>query len=69
MREQPRSDGVVFTAVEGHDLIVVVTYKQLGSRWLMCVASQWDPNGLPAFDKTRAMLEAICDSIRGSSLP
>jgi len=64
VREQQRPDGIAFTAIDGNREIRVITYRQFGTRWLRCVASQHDPDGVAAFDKARTMLETICESVR-----
>ena len=65
VREDARPDGWSVTYAEPDKTrIEAVTYRQVGSgpKYLKCKAVQASEKPLPSYAKTRAMLEAICDS-------
>lgn len=67
VRESARPDGWAVTYAEPDKTrIEAVTYRQVGSgpKYLKCKAVQASEKPLPSYDKTRAMLEAICESIK-----
>jgi hypothetical protein len=63
-RAEARPDGwAVTSALPDKTSIEAVTYRQAGERFIICKASQRGGAALPSYDKTRTMLEGICDSI------
>lgn len=64
VRADSRPDGYALTTAEADKSHVeVIVYKQAGDQYIKCKALQSAEGALPKYDKTRAMLEAICDSV------
>ena len=65
VRKETRPDGYAITdAPAGKKRIEVTTFKRIaGEKAINCTAVQINEDELPSYDKTRAMLEKICDSI------
>jgi hypothetical protein len=65
VRKETRPDGFAITdAPAGKKRIEATTFKRIGDeKAIDCTAVQVDDDELPSYDKTRAMLEKICDSI------
>lgn len=68
LRAEQRPDGwaVTVASADKHHL-EASTLKKIGSAIVHCTAVQGSEGELPNYDKTRAMLEAICDSVKGSA--
>jgi hypothetical protein len=65
IRKDQRPDGWALTdANPDKHRIEASTLKRLGDKIIKCTAVQVGDGALPSYDKTRAMLEAICDSVR-----
>jgi hypothetical protein len=64
VRAEQRPDGFALTTIEpDKSHVEVITYKQAGDQYIKCKALQTAEGALPKFDKTREMLEAICESV------
>jgi len=65
VRKDQRPDGWAFTdAPADKHRIEAGTLKSVGGKIVKCTAVQVMEGELPSYDKTKAMLEAICDSIK-----
>jgi hypothetical protein len=65
VREEQRPDGWAVTYAEPDKTrIEAIVYRAAGDQYIKCKAVQASDRGLPDYDKTRAMLEAICDSAK-----
>jgi hypothetical protein len=65
VREEQRPDGWAVTYAEPDKTrIEAIVYRAAGDTYIKCKAVQASDRGLADHDKTRAMLEAICDSAR-----
>lgn len=67
VREQTRPDSWALTMAEpDKKRIEAITYKQANDDvFIKCKAVQWTEHGtLPSYDKTRLMLETVCDSLK-----
>ena len=64
VRKETRADGFAITdAPKNKHRIEAITYKRIGDKAFQCTAVQVGDGEVPSFEKTRAMLEKICDSI------
>ena len=64
-RKEQRADGWALTVVEpDRSNIGVVRLAVIGGKVVKCAAAQISRGELPSYDKTKAMLEAICDSMK-----
>ena len=65
VRKDQRPDGWAFTdAPADKHRIEVSVLKSMGGKIVKCTAVQVMEDELPSYDKTKAMLEAICDSLK-----
>ena len=66
VRSQKRPDGGwAFTdAAPDRHRIEASTFVKVGAKVVTCSATQVTEGELPSYEKTKAMLEAICDSVK-----
>jgi hypothetical protein len=66
VREEQRPDGFAFTDADpDKSHLDAITFRRAaGDKVIKCNAAQVAEGALPSYDKTRAMLEAICDSVK-----
>ncbi|MBA3463264.1 MAG: hypothetical protein H0T46_25125 [Deltaproteobacteria bacterium] len=65
VRKEKRPDGWALTDASPDKRIVEASrWVQIGDKVVKCTAAQVGDGELPSYDKTKAMLEAICDSVK-----
>jgi hypothetical protein len=65
IRKDKRPDGWALTDADpDKHRIEAATLKTVGTNMIECSATQVTEGELPSYDKTKAMLEAICDSVK-----
>jgi hypothetical protein len=64
VRTQQRADGWSVTLTRAKDRIEASSYTKIGDKIVKCTAVQNGDGDIDNFDKTKTMLEAVCDSIK-----
>lgn len=64
VRTKQRPDGWSVTLTHAKDRIEASSYTQIGDKIVKCTAVQNGDGDIDNFDKTKTMLETICDSIK-----
>lgn len=66
VRVQKRPDGgfALTDAAQDKTRVEASTFTKVGAKVVKCTAAQVTEGELPSYEKTKAMLEAICDSVK-----
>jgi hypothetical protein len=65
VRKEKRPDGWAFTDADPDKHRVEASrFAAIGGKVVKCSAAQVGDGELPSYEKTKAMLEAICDSVK-----
>ena len=64
VRTQQRADGWSVTLTHAKDRIEASSYTKIGDKIVKCTAVQNGDGDIDNFEKTKTMLEAVCDSIK-----
>ena len=62
-RKETKPDGYALTEIHDHSLIRVTRFEKVGGSYLWCTATQANDGGIPSFEKAKAALVKICDSV------